>query len=124
MRLIRMNKEIVALTGEPFRVLDHNLLESAASAPINLLLYEDERDPVRLAVRLLRSVGKNHPFEQGNKRTAFDAAVVFLRVNGVRVTLPDTEDLAKVVVSFITGEIDEKALCDFLNPFCAFSKQD
>ncbi len=41
-----------------------------------------ERDVVRLATTLLYGVAKNHAFEQGNKRTATVAALVFLEVNG------------------------------------------
>ncbi|MCO6050837.1 Fic family protein [Mesorhizobium sp. RP14(2022)] len=104
---MQTNKAIVAATGEPHRVRDQGLLDSAAFAPRNMHLYGNEHDVVRLAVRLMRSVGKNHPFEQGNKRTAFNASVAFMRMNGLRVILPDTESLARQIEAFIAGDGDE-----------------
>lgn len=116
--LIRANMRIVSLTGETHRVRDRGLLESAVAAPRQLNHYSQETDPVALAVRLLRAVGKNHPFEQGNKRTAFDGAVAFMLVNGVHVDLPDSEETAEQVLRLIVGEAEETDLVSYLRPYC------
>jgi death-on-curing protein len=99
----RLNELLVAQTGESHAVLSRALLEGAVARPRNLWVYEGETDPVVLAVRLLEGIGKNHCFEQGNKRTAFHAAVAFLDLNGAPVRLPDTEVNATLIRDLITG---------------------
>ncbi len=64
-----INRAIVAVTGETFFVRDQGLLESACARPQQHWHYDDQRDVVELAVALLLGVARNHPFEQGNKRT-------------------------------------------------------
>jgi prophage maintenance system killer protein len=49
----------------------------------------------------------NHPFEQGNKRTAVTAAKVFLQFNGYTFVAPDTEPLGALVERSIIGMIPE-----------------
>lgn len=57
-------------------------------------------------------IGQNHPFEQGNKRTALAAAAVFLSLNGY--TLVDVEPLATFIAQSITGEISESVFMEAL----------
>jgi death-on-curing protein len=73
--VIELNRLIVDATGEPFLVRDYGLLASALAKPIQYWSYEHEDDAVTLAVTLLFGIAQNHPFEQGNKRTAFEAAL-------------------------------------------------
>ena len=47
------------------------------------------------------------PFEHGNKRTALGVGYLFLRINGYRLILPDTEQLCEILVQVITGEASE-----------------
>ena len=81
--VIYINKEVVRETGEPFFLRDRGLLESAVANPINRFHYDGVEDVVSLATTLLFAVARNHPFEQGNKRTGFLAAVVFLETDGL-----------------------------------------
>ena len=59
------------------------------------------------ASALLFGIARNHPFEQGNKRTGFTAALVFLQLNGYEVTLEDDESLADIIVDVITRKLSE-----------------
>ncbi len=111
--LTEINREIVGRTGEPFLVRDRGLLESALARPINHWGYE-EQDISVLAVTLLLGIARNHPFGQGNKRTAFAAAEAFLHANGYRLEAPDGAALADRVVDFITGAMDEAAFADLI----------
>ena len=91
--------------GERHTVLSKDLLESAVARPRNLYLYEDERDLVTLGVRLLVAIGKNHCFEQGNKRTASQACGIFLERNDVILDLAYIEENAKVIeAAIVTNE--------------------
>ena len=91
--------------GECHVVLNRNLLESAVVRPQTLYHYENERDLIVLGVRLLVGIGKNHCFEQGNKRTASQACSIFLERNDVILDLADIEANAELIeASIITDE--------------------
>lgn len=51
-----------------------------------------------MAVRLMMAVVWAHPFEQGNKRTGFAAAEIFLDANGWLLDIPDFEDIADLII--------------------------
>jgi death-on-curing protein len=89
--VLKINRDAVAATGENYLLRDQALLESALGKPQNHWAYGDEDDVVVLAVQLLDGIAQNHCFEQGNKRTAFIAAVMFLKANGYDLTVPDGE---------------------------------
>jgi len=72
---IEINVELVAITGEPHFLRDLGALEGALARPQNAFAY-GEGDVVALAVRLMAGIAQSHPFEQGNKRTAFVAGQI------------------------------------------------
>lgn len=74
-------------------------LESALDAPRNAFLYSDGGlDLFDLAAVYLYHIAKAHAFTDGNKRTAYITALVFLDVHGVRIiTSPNTLALAEAV---------------------------
>ncbi len=80
-QVIRINQRLVGQTGEPHFLRDRNLLSSGLARPIHHWGY-GEQDIAHLAGYLLLGLGRNHPFEQGNKRTAMSSATVFLMMNG------------------------------------------
>jgi death-on-curing protein len=104
--LIAFNKRTVSDTGEPHHLRDRGLLESAVARPVNQWHY-GERDMLALAVALLTGVGQNHPFLQGNKRTAFGAMEYFLYLNGYQLAVEDGDDLADLVIDLINGDVSE-----------------
>lgn len=106
-QIIENNKTEVAATGEPFFVREEGLLHSAWAKPINQWIYEDEHDVVRLAISLLSGLARNHPFEQGNKRTAVTSALMFMDINGYRWMAPDTVDLGVMVDCWVCGKISD-----------------
>ena len=113
--IIELNRDLVAATGEPFLLRDRNLLESACARPTNLWAYEQEDDAVTLAVSLLFGIAQNHVFIQGNKRTAFIAALMMLRLNSWRLRREiDSTRLADLVVDVLRDEIDEASFVEIL----------
>lgn len=111
--LITFNRLAVEETGEPFNIRDRALLESAWAKPKNHWHYGED-DIVALAVQLLLGIARDHPFEQGNKRTAFQAAYAFLYVNGYELVMTDHTELADLVIQTITGDVDEDRLIEAL----------
>jgi death on curing protein len=68
------------------KVRDMDLLEAAAGRPTQTVFGEDAYPTLpEKAAALLHSVARNHPFADGNKRTATLAALFMLLVNGLRV---------------------------------------
>jgi|ERR1700727_2944587 death on curing protein len=65
-------------------VRDEGLLESALARPQNVAAYADDVPTLyRLAAAYAFGIARNHPFVDGNKRTALVAAIAFLERNGV-----------------------------------------
>lgn len=99
--IVELNRIVVSATGEPHQLLDYGLLDSACWRPRNLHFYDRVDDAWSLAVELLFGIARNHAFEQGNKRTAFEAAIVFLELNGYALDMPDTEIIAELIIAAI-----------------------
>ncbi len=114
--VVGINRELVALTGEPFFVRDPGLLESALARPNNHWSY-GERDIAVLAAAILLGILRNHPFGQGNKRTGLAAAEAFLHANGWELLVPDRAAFGDHVVGLITGELEEEDFADLLREF-------
>jgi len=86
-----IHAEVLAAHGGSAGWRDEALLESAVAAPQATMMGEPlVTDPVELAAAYLFYLCRNHPFLDGNKRTALATCLVFLSENGL---LPD-EDLA------------------------------
>ena len=70
---------------------DEGLLLSALARPQNLNAYGEDADIADLAASYAFGVAKNHPFLDGNKRTALAAALVFLDWHEIEVNEPGEE---------------------------------
>jgi death on curing protein len=91
---------------------DEGLLQSALGTPQNHFAYESA-DIVELAARYTADIVQNHPFVDGNKRTGFVVGVLFLELNGYRVTARE-EVAAQAVLDLAADAMDEKGFCEFL----------
>lgn len=115
--IIQLNELVVEYTDEPHLVRDFGLLESATYRPQQHYAYQDERDTVTLAVILLVGIARNHPFEQGNKRTAFEAAAIFLDQNGYVLEAPDTAEFASLMIEMIERKISDQQFEDIYRSY-------
>ena len=91
---------------------DGNLLESALSKPENLAACGDP-DATALAAAYGYGISRNHALIDGNKRTAFVAAELFLQLNGRRIEVDDA-DCVLTMLAVATGDITEDAFADWL----------
>lgn len=89
--------------GEGIR--DRALIESALSRPKNLAAYGDP-DATALAAAYAFGLCRNHGFVDGNKRTAWVAARLFLADNDVRIGF-DRGEAVRMVEGLAAGEFDE-----------------
>lgn len=99
-------------------VRDPGALESALFRP-QTGYYEDI---VAEAAALLESLAINHPFVDGNKRIAFAAADVFLRINGWRLQRSPKQIHAEMIQMFETGTLDIAHLDPWLRAFAVAAK--
>lgn len=70
-----------------------------------------------LATTLLFGVAQNHPFVQGNKRTGFEAAVVFLKINGWALDIVSDDRLGDRIVEALADDERRSGFTAFLNGF-------
>jgi death-on-curing protein len=97
-------------------VRDETLLESALARPQQLFAYGDPPpDIADLAASLAFGLARNHPFVDGNKRTAAVACETFLMLNDMRLEADDLE-LYPQYIGLAEGNLDEKAFADWLRP--------
>ena len=82
MDVLFVHADQIARYGGPEGVRDMGALESALFRPKTG--YNE--DAIAEAAALMESLAMNHPFVDGNKRVAFAATDVFLRINGYRLT--------------------------------------
>jgi death-on-curing protein len=92
---------------------DSGLLDSALARAQNLFAYEGTTDLYRLAAAYAFGIAKNHPFVDGNKRAAFIAAGLFLRLNGIRLKA-DKAEAVLVMLDLAGGELGEREFAEWL----------
>jgi death-on-curing protein len=89
-------------------IRDEALLASAVFAPQSSFGGKSPYvDLIDVAAAYLFYLGRNHPFLDGNKRTAMAAAVVFLRLNGFDPAA-DGDDWERLVLDVASGKIDRE----------------
>ena len=89
---------------------DFGALEAAVFRP-QTGYYED---PIAEAAALLESLVQNHPFIDGNKRTALAAADVHLRMNGFELGGDSTEHYRFIIGLMEAGDLDWRAIDTWL----------
>jgi death-on-curing protein len=108
-----MHEEALILHGGPEGVRDIGLLESALARPKNLFAFSEELPSLpRLAASYAKGIVANHPFVDGNKRTAFTVSLTFLRLNGLDVTA-SKEDRVITFWSLADGSLSEEQLAEW-----------
>jgi len=100
--------EQLALFGGPEGIRDRGALDSALARPVNRWHYGCT-DFAELAAAYAFGITRNHPFVDGNKRAAFAALIVFLRLNGLDFA-PPQPDATAIMLGVAAGEIDEGGL--------------
>lgn len=111
--VLGIHSEQLALFGGPDGIRDHGLLESALARPQNKYAY-GETDLCALAAAYGFGIARNHPFVDGNKRTAFASMIVFLGLNDIDFDVPSAEATA-IMLALAAGEVDESGLARWIS---------
>jgi death-on-curing protein len=104
--VLDVHAEQLALFGGADGVRDLGLLESALARPLNKYSY-GETDVAVLAAAYGFGIARNHPFIDGNKRTAFASIIIFLGLAGIDLDAPQAEATA-VMLDLAAGDLDEE----------------
>lgn len=110
--VVDMHAEQLAMFGGPAGIRDIGMLESALARPQNRWHY-GETDMAALAAAYAFGLARNHPFVDGNKRIAFHALVVFLRLNGIAFA-PAPAPATAIILALAAGEVGEEGLARWI----------
>ena len=105
---LAVHDEQLAEHGGAMGVRDMSMLESAMARPLNLIAYGDP-DIADLAASYAFGIARNHPFVDGNKRTAVVVSETFLALNGHVLGCDDVE-LVTTILALAAGEMTVESL--------------
>jgi death-on-curing protein len=111
--VLQLHASRIELYGGTHGVRDQALLESALAQPsqsfAGTYLHEDL---AAMASAYLFHIVQNHPFLDGNKRTGAAAAIVFLKINDVRL-IPDEAALEELVLKTAQGSVGKAEIAKY-----------
>ena len=110
--LLAVHEEQLAEHGGASGIRDLGLFESALARSQNLA-HDGQPDAADLAAAYGCDLAKNHPFIDGNKRTAFVAVELFLLLNGLEL-IADDGDCVMTMLAVAAGGLDEPAFAAWL----------
>lgn len=104
-QVVRLHHELMLEEGKAAPVISPEKLEAAVLRPQATAFGEDAYPPLaEKAAALLESIAIGHPFLDGNKRAAFVAMDIFLRLNGVRCDVVE-DGMYDLVVAVAAGDL-------------------
>ena len=109
--VLAMHARQLAEHGGGAGIRDEGLLESALQRPENKTRY-GEPDIAELAAAYAFGIARNHPFIDGNKRTALVASRAFLLYNGYQITAAK-EDRLNTFLALASGNLTEDELANW-----------
>jgi death-on-curing protein len=108
--VLAIHNRQIAEHGGGSGLRDPGLLDSAIAKPKNIFSYDKEKASISgLAAAYSYGIARNHPFVDGNKRTALVISLLFLKLNQWELTCT-AEDLYKTFMSLAEGSLSETDL--------------
>jgi len=111
--VLALHARQVAEHGGDAGLREESMLESALARPMQRHFYDRGSDLCQLAASYAMGLAKNHPFVDGNKRTAFVVYRLFLLRNGLTLTAGKA-DRYLTMLHLAAGEMDEDTFADWL----------
>ena len=110
--VIAIHERQLRAFGGPSGIRDAGALESALGRAVNRHVY-DGGDLAQMAAAYAFGIARNHPFIDGNKRTALVAIVTFLGLNDIDFLVPEAEAVS-AILGLAAGDIDEDGLARWI----------
>ena len=114
--VLAIHDELLAEHGGATGLRDEGLLDSALARPENLFFYE-KVDLFGLAAAYTHGILRNHPFIDGNKRTAFLAGYVFLGKNKKELVASEAE-ATQMILDLVGKKLKEEEFALWLKEHC------
>lgn len=110
--ILVVHEHVIAETGGSQGVRDETLLESALSRRQNTYQYE-QVEILDLAAAYAEGISSNHPFIDGNKRTAFVAADIFLEKNSYELDVEIDNEQETLFLNLADGKVTRADLAEW-----------
>ncbi len=112
--VLAIHQRQIAEHGGDSGLRDAGLLDSALAHPQNRLAYQEHSPTIpELAAGYASAINRNHPFVDGNKRTAFVTCMLFLKMNGYRIEASQ-EKKYRVFLNLAANQLTEDDLAKWL----------
>ncbi|MGP3699464.1 type II toxin-antitoxin system death-on-curing family toxin [Rhodobacter sp. NSM] len=118
-----IHETMIDIGGGSHGLRDAALLESALARPQNLYAY-GEQDTFQLAASYAEGIARNHPFVDGNKRTAFASADLFLVESGYNLEKAKAFEHAEMMEKLGQGHITRAEAAEYLKANVLSKKED
>jgi death-on-curing protein len=114
--VLRIHEDTIAQEGGTHEIRDEGLLASAVDMPQSSFAGEYlHRDLAEMAAAYLYHICQNHPFLDGNKRTAAFSSLLFLAVNGISDDdLPSQADWEEITLTVAAGTKSKSDVAEYL----------
>ena len=106
--VLAVHNMMIARFGGADGIRDEGLLDSALARPVNIYHHDRDAEITQLAAAYAGGIMRNHSFVDGNKRTGFMAAYIFLDLKGSKLVADEVSATA-MTLALAASEIDEKA---------------
>lgn len=112
--ILYIHQEEIRISGGEPNIREPNGVEACAEAPKASFGGDFLYDLFEMAAAYITCLTMRHPFVDGNKRTALASALTFLYLNGYSIEETYDEQLADLVVDYVTKKVDQKELANTL----------
>lgn len=110
----KIHQKSIEKFGGSDGIRDAGLLESALARPQNLQVYEGVTDIHQIAASYAESIAQNHPYLDGNKRTGFASAGIFLLINGYSLSPEINRNHTEKMEALAQGKISRAEMAAHL----------
>jgi len=114
--VLSLHEELLAEHGGAPGIRDEGLLDSALARPQNVYSYGNA-DLFTLTAAYISGIVRNHPFIDGNKRTAFMTGYVFLGRNGKEL-IADEAETTQIMLALAGSKVSEEDFALWLKKNC------
>lgn len=115
--VLAIHSMLLAEHGGGSGIRDSSMLDSALARAKQKISYEPNASIFDLAAAYSFGIAKNHPFVDGNKRTAFTIGTLFLEINGQILDVPEA-NAAITFENLAAGKINEIELAQWFKDNC------
>ena len=116
--ILFIHQQEIQISGGDPTIRDREGVEACVDAPKASFGGDFLYDIFGMAASYIASLAIRHPFLDGNKRTALASALTFLYINGYTISESHEEELADLVLDFVTKKISKEDVAEHFRTKC------